>query len=77
MVRILKPYKLASKEHHAQKTVVKAGDVSFGNGDFVVIAGPCSAESEKQVMESAEKLKEMGVKIMRSGFYMIWMPIPR
>jgi 3-deoxy-7-phosphoheptulonate synthase len=69
VVRILKPYKLASKEHHAQQTVVKVGDVAFGNGDFVVIAGPCAAESEKQAMESAKALKEMGIRIMRASAF--------
>ena len=63
VVRILKPFKLASKEHHAQKTVVKVGDVSIGNGDFVVIAGPCSVESEEQIMEAANMLKKLGIKM--------------
>ncbi len=69
VVRIMKPYKLASKEHHAQQTVVKAGDVSFGNSDFTIIAGPCSAESEKQVMESAKLLKEIGIRVMRASVF--------
>jgi len=69
VVRILKPYKLASKEHHSQKTIVKVGDVSIGNSDFVVIAGPCSIESEEQVMEAAKILKEMGIKIMRASAF--------
>jgi 3-deoxy-7-phosphoheptulonate synthase len=69
VMRIMKPYKLASKEHHVQQTVVKAGDVSFGNGDFVVIAGPCSVENEKQIMESARILKDMGIKIMRASAF--------
>ncbi|HLG23476.1 MAG TPA: 3-deoxy-7-phosphoheptulonate synthase [Candidatus Nanoarchaeia archaeon] len=69
VVRILKPFKLASKEHHSQKTVIKIGDVSIGNGDFVVIAGPCSIESEEQIMESAEMLKKLGIKIMRASAF--------
>src|SRR3989344_8030576 len=52
-VRIMKPYKLASKEHHREKTAVAVGDVRIGNGDFVVIAGPCSVESETQIMKAA------------------------
>jgi 3-deoxy-7-phosphoheptulonate synthase len=68
-VRIVKPYKLASKEHHAQTTIVKVGDVSIGNGDFVVIAGPCSAESESQLMQSAEMMKKLGIKIMRASVF--------
>ena len=69
VLRILKPYKLASKEHHTQKTVIKVGNVSFGNNDFVVIAGPCSIESEEQIMESADMLKKLGIKIMRASAF--------
>jgi len=69
VMRILKPYKLASREHHAQTTVIKVGDVKLGNGDFAVIAGPCSIESEEQIMESAHILKDMGVKIMRASAF--------
>ena len=69
VVRILKPFKLASKEHHTQKTIVKVGDVTIGSGDFVVIAGPCSVESEKQIMESAKIMKEKGIKIMRASAF--------
>lgn len=69
VVRILKPYKLASKEHHTEQTIVKIGNVHFGNGDFVVIAGPCSVESEEQVMEAARLLKNMGIKIMRASAF--------
>lgn len=69
VMRILKPYKLASKEHHNQQTVVKAGNVSFGNGDFVVIAGPCSIENRKQIMEEAKALKQRGIKIMRASAF--------
>jgi 3-deoxy-7-phosphoheptulonate synthase len=69
VVRILKPYKLASREHHAQTTVINVGDVSIGNGDFVVIAGPCSVENETQIMSAANILKEMGIKIMRASAF--------
>lgn len=69
VVRIVKPFKLASKEHHAQKTVIKVGNVSIGNGDVVMIAGPCSVESEEQIMESAEMLKKLNIKIMRASAF--------
>ena len=69
IVRILKPFKLASKEHHAQKTIVKVGDVSIGNGDVVMIAGPCSVESEEQIMESADMLKKLNIRIMRASAF--------
>ena len=69
VVRILKPFKLAGKEHKAQKTVIKVGNVSIGNGDVVMIAGPCSVESEEQIMESAEMLKKLNIKIMRASAF--------
>src|SRR3989344_435303 len=69
VVRILKPFKLASKEHKAQKTVIKVGSVSIGNGDVVMIAGPCSIESEEQILESANMLQKLGIKIMRASAF--------
>ena len=69
VMRILKPFKLASREHHSQTTVVKIGDISIGNGEVVVIAGPCSVESEEQIMESAKMLQKMGIKIMRASAF--------
>lgn len=69
VMRILKPFKLASRESHSQTTVVKVGDVSIGNGAVVVIAGPCSIESEEQIMESANMLKKLGIKIMRASAF--------
>lgn len=66
---IQKPFKLASREHHQDTTIVKIGEVPVGNGDFVVIAGPCSIESEEQIMESAEMLKSLGIKIMRASAF--------
>lgn len=69
VLRILKPYRLASKEHKFQQTIVKSGDVTFGNGEFVIIAGPCSIENEAQIMKIAHILKEKGIKIMRASAF--------
>ena len=69
VVRILKPYKLASNEHHPQRTVIKIGDVSIGDGSFTVIAGPDSVESEEQIIESAKLMKKNGIKIMRASAF--------
>ena len=69
VMRILKPFKLASREHHEGTTVVKVGNVSIGNGEVVVIAGPCSIESEEQILESAEIMKKLGIKIMRASAF--------
>ncbi len=68
-VPILKPYKLASRESREGDTVVKVGGVQIGNGSFVVMAGPCSIESEEQMMESAYIAKKGGADILRGGAY--------
>jgi 3-deoxy-7-phosphoheptulonate synthase len=69
VVKILKPYKLASREHHHEGTVIKVKDQIIGGKEFTVIAGPCSIESEEQLMESAKILKKLGVKIMRASAF--------
>jgi len=69
VVRILKPYKLASNEHHPQPTVIKIGGVKIGGGSFTVIAGPDSVESEEQIIESAKIMKKNGIKIMRASAF--------
>ena len=53
VIPILAPYKLASREFHEDRTVVDVGGVKVGGDDFVVMAGPCSVESEEQILESA------------------------
>jgi 3-deoxy-7-phosphoheptulonate synthase len=68
-VRILKPYKLASREAKPGDTVVRVGEVEIGGPDFVVMAGPCSIESEEQLMESAYVVKKGGGHILRGGAY--------
>lgn len=69
VMRILKPFKLASKEHHSQKTIVKIDDITIGSKNFVVIAGPCSVENEVQVMETAKIMKENKLRIMRASAF--------
>lgn len=66
---ILKPYKLASREYRDTATVVKAGEVEIGGPKFVVMAGPCSIESEEQLMESAYIVKKGGAQILRGGAF--------
>lgn len=69
VIEILKPYKLASKELHKEKMVIKVGDVSIGADQFVVMAGPCSVESREQIMETAKAVKKAGAQILRGGAY--------
>ncbi len=69
VMRILKPFKLASREHHEETTVVKVGDVEIGNGKVIMIAGPCSVESEEQIMAAADMLKKLNIRIMRASAF--------
>lgn len=66
---ILKPYKLASRQVREEKTVIRAGDVEIGGKHLVVVAGPCSVESEKQIFQTAAAIKEGGAQILRGGAF--------
>ncbi|MBU2227172.1 MAG: 3-deoxy-7-phosphoheptulonate synthase [Proteobacteria bacterium] len=66
---ILKPYKLASREFQEADTIVRVGEVRIGGGEFTVIAGPCSIESEEQMMECGYVAKKAGAKIIRGGAF--------
>ena len=68
-VAILKPYKLASREFKEGNTVVHIGDLAIGGPHFIVMAGPCSIESEEQLMESAYIVKKGGAHIIRGGAF--------
>ena len=69
IVPILKPYKLASREFQETDTIVRVGEVRIGGPEFTVIAGPCSIESEEQMMESGYAAKKAGAKILRGGAF--------
>jgi len=69
IVPILKPYKLASREAKEENTIVRVGDLEIGGPEFVVMAGPCSVESEEQLMESAYIAKKGGAHILRGGAF--------
>jgi 3-deoxy-7-phosphoheptulonate synthase len=69
MVPILQPYKLASREFRKERSVVKVGKARFGGGYFGVIAGPCSVESERQIVKTAVKAKEAGAVMLRGGAF--------
>ncbi len=69
VVRISKPFKLASREVNPYNTVVKVGPVAIGNGTIVVIGGPCSVDSEENVLETARAVKAAGGHILRGGAY--------
>ena len=63
------PYKFVSREFKPERTAVKVNGVAIGAGEFVVIAGPCSVESEKQIMETAEGVAAAGAHMLRGGAF--------
>ncbi len=67
--RITEPYKLASRTFKQDNTVITIGDVRIGGDEVIVMAGPCSAESEEQVEASAAAVKRAGAKILRGGAF--------
>ncbi|OGO32233.1 MAG: 3-deoxy-7-phosphoheptulonate synthase [Chloroflexi bacterium RBG_16_56_11] len=69
VTRIMKPYKLASREFRHRNTVVDCGGVKIGGEKVVVIAGPCAVENEKQLMLAAEGVKKAGATILRGGAF--------
>ena len=68
-ISVSSPFKLASSEFHVEKTTVNVGKEIFGNNNAGMIAGPCSAESLEQVLEIAEKLHNLGVKVLRGSLF--------
>ena len=66
---VLKPYKLVSLEGHPDKTVVRVGEVEIGGDLLAVMAGPCTVESEEQLMATARAVKAAGAHILRGGAY--------
>ncbi len=69
VVRVQYPFKLASRLFHPEYTVVQAGNVKIGDGNVVVMAGPCSVENEEQVLTIARSVKEHGAHILRGGAF--------
>jgi 3-deoxy-7-phosphoheptulonate synthase len=72
VVRISAPYKFVSKEFRTGRTRIKINGTAgaeFGGDDFVMIAGPCSVESEKQIMQSAEGVAKAGANLLRGGAF--------
>lgn len=67
--RVSEPYKAANRKFHTDDTVVRIGQGAFGGGHFGVIAGPCSIESNEQIIEVAMKVKEAGASFLRGGAF--------
>ena len=76
VLRVSKPYKLASREFHPEDTrvsipvpCVSLGSVQIGGSEVVIMAGPCTVESEKQLMTTAEAVRKEGAVILRGGAF--------
>jgi 3-deoxy-7-phosphoheptulonate synthase len=69
VVRISSPFKLASRTFKPEGTVVTVGDVRIGGDEVIVMAGPCSAENEQQVRNTAAAVRRAGAKILRGGAF--------
>ncbi|MEL7610796.1 MAG: 3-deoxy-7-phosphoheptulonate synthase [Bacillota bacterium] len=67
--RITEQYKAVNRTVHADSTIVRVGDVRIGEGTFTVISGPCSVESEEQILEVASRVKAAGARILRGGAF--------
>ncbi|MDA1183257.1 MAG: 3-deoxy-7-phosphoheptulonate synthase [Acidobacteria bacterium] len=69
VMRITEPYKRASRSYRPDKTIVTLGDVRIGGDEVIVMAGPCSAETEEQCEAAAAAVKRAGAKVFRGGAF--------
>ncbi len=67
--RIQEPFKSANRKFHPEDTVVDVNGVKFGGNNFEIMAGPCSVETESQIIEVAKAVKEAGAKVLRGGAF--------
>jgi len=69
VVRITAPYKFVSREFRKEKTRIRVNGTVIGGDEFVVMAGPCSVESEEQILRAAEGVAKAGAKLLRGGAF--------
>lgn len=67
--RIMKPYKLASREFHPQSSIINVNGIEVGGQKLVIMAGPCAVESEQQLLDTARAVKRAGAAILRGGAF--------
>ena len=67
--RVSEPFKQANRKFHPEDTVIDVGGVKIGGGNFVMMAGPCSVESEEQIIAVAKAVKASGANILRGGAF--------
>ncbi len=67
--RVSEPFKQANRKFHPNDSIIRAGNVQIGGGYFAMIAGPCSVESESQIVDVAKSVKDGGADILRGGAF--------
>lgn len=67
--RVSEPFKCCNRKFHPEDSVISVGDVKIGGGNFCMIAGPCSVESEDQIISIAKAVKASGAKMLRGGAF--------
>ncbi len=67
--RVSEPFKQANRKFHPNNSAIQVGDVKIGDGHFAMMAGPCSVESEEQIIEVAQAVKAAGANILRGGAF--------
>jgi len=67
--RVSETFKCVNRKFHPEDTVIEIGDVKVGGGNFCMIAGPCSVESEEQIVEIAKSVKASGATMLRGGAF--------
>jgi 3-deoxy-7-phosphoheptulonate synthase len=68
-IAIIRPYKFVSREFRPERTQIRVGDVTIGDGSVVVMAGPCTVESYELTLATAKAIRALGVSILRGGAY--------
>ncbi|KUK54977.1 MAG: Phospho-2-dehydro-3-deoxyheptonate aldolase [Atribacteria bacterium 34_128] len=68
-LRVLKPYKLASREFQQTPTTISINNITIGGENMILMAGPCAIENEEQINEIAGRISSLGVKILRGGVF--------
>lgn len=67
--RVAEPYKEANRKFHPEDTIINVGDTQIGGGNLTIIAGPCSVESEEQIVGIAKAVKASGATMLRGGAF--------
>ena len=69
VTRVTEPFKCCNRKFHPDDTVIQVGDVKIGHGNFCMIAGPCSVETEEQIVAVAKAVKASGANMLRGGAF--------